>query len=275
MSVDIGETFRDGMGRVTTQAGAVFVAVFALAAVARYVAWNSLFAAVLRWVRLNVGLADYYGEMYAFALRWFLALLESETTLAYLEGSIPTILGLIVAIWATEKLVGIGAIRWFVEKQSGRIEVGHFLDRFVWTVVNLVVGGLVYFVVVAVGFAFFVVPGIYLGVALYFFKFEVVVEGENAFTALGNSWNLTRGNRLLLFVLGIVFFFVVGALWQLTGVVSGFSLLLGAIVTAVGWAVGSVAWIAIASDAYNQLRDVSGPDDGAPESATANGPATL
>lgn len=73
--------------------------------------------------------------------------------------------------------------------QSGRKIANYFLA-------NILFG-----VVVCIGTLLFVIPGIYLGIRLQFFGQSIVDEDTSAIQALKQSWALTKGKVMPLFLL--------------------------------------------------------------------------
>jgi hypothetical protein len=59
---------------------------------------------------------------------------------------------------------------------------------------ELVVGGIVYCVIIVVGFIFLVVPGVWLWGCLQLWLIALCVEGLGPFAALGRSWRLIERN---------------------------------------------------------------------------------
>ena len=121
---------------------------------------------------------------------------------------------------------------------------------------STLVGGVVVFVAVTVGFAFLFLPGIYLSACLLFFVFAVGVEDRGVVGALERTWSLSRGNRLRLAVvvlLGGVGGAVVGvvpAVFQLAGAAAlgdVASALLNAVVFTVVYGVVAAAYLQVDS----------------------------
>lgn len=88
---------------------------------------------------------------------------------------------------------------------------------------STLVGGIVVFVAVMIGFAFLFLPGLFLAACFLFFIFAVGVEDRGVLGALKRSWSLSKGNRLRLIALvlisGIIgaIVGVIPALFQLAG----------------------------------------------------------
>jgi hypothetical protein len=105
-----------------------------------------------------------------------------------------------------------------------------------------------------VGFAL----AIYITIALVFFLPLIALEDNNFIEAFGSSWQLTKGNRLSVFLLLVAVGIVRIVISILGGIVSGivsFIPVLGSLVTiAVGSAL-TVFTLAVIFEAYRQLRE--------------------
>jgi hypothetical protein len=119
---------------------------------------------------------------------------------------LPPVLGGLVAFVLSIALlvVSIGAIRVFVSDETEHLPREYFSRNIVWAAINFVIGGIIFGIIVALGFVVLIVPGIFLLVALAFWTVYVAVEDQNFIKAFRSSWGLTRGYRLNLFVLGVV-----------------------------------------------------------------------
>lgn len=116
--------------------------------------------------------------------------------------------------------------------------------------VSLVLG-----VVVPLGFALFIVPGLFLAICFQFAIFAVAVEDEGPLDALRRSWELARGNRWRLLGL-VVLLGVVGGISGAAG--SLFSLanpLIGQLVSLGANSIFLVLMYGILADAFLQLRE--------------------
>lgn len=247
MAINVGSAVERGVRRVATPQGATLVAAFAVVAVGVALLWESVLG---RFVAGD-GFFAFVPPDIAAELRGAWANYE-----VLLEVGLPVeaLLGVVLALWLVRIVLRVGAIRWFVGDADRPLAGELFTDRLGWTVLNLVAGTVLYGVAVLVGLVILVVPGVFLAVALFFFNYEVIVEGENAVDALSNSWSLTAGDRLKLFILGALFAGIglaastVGNPAVLPGRLT--SVVLGAALSA---AVGVVG-IATAADAYTQLQ---------------------
>jgi len=119
-------------------------------------------------------------------------------------------------------------------------------------VVSVVLG-----VGVTVGFAFFIIPGLFLAVSLQFAVFAVAVEDTGPIEAFRRSWELASGNRWRLLAL-VVLFGVVGAIGGAIGSVFAFvSPSVGQLISLVINSVLVILMYGIIADSFVQLRDGS------------------
>jgi hypothetical protein len=169
--------------------------------------------------------------------------------------AIPPAVGAVVSLLAglATVVLAIGALRTFVSDETERLPSEHFTRNVVWPGLNFIVGSVVFAVLVALGFVFFVVPGVFLLVALVFWTVYVAVEDENFVEAMQDSWGLTRGHRLRLFLLGVavaVVALVVSAVFGAAGIVGG---VIGVIIVQMGSALTTVFTLATLAAAYDLL----------------------
>lgn len=77
------------------------------------------------------------------------------------------------------------------------------------TYITLLAAFILTAIAVAIGLVLLIVPGLILLVGWAFFQQALVLEGHGPTDCLSRSWDLTRGNRLRLFGIGLTFFIVV------------------------------------------------------------------
>lgn len=70
-------------------------------------------------------------------------------------------------------------------------------------VIAIALGSLLYIIMTVAGFIALIVPGIILGIAFSFYSFPIVEKNMGALDALKTSWNLTKGNRMNVFVFSL------------------------------------------------------------------------
>ncbi|USZ68314.1 hypothetical protein NGM10_00900 [Halorussus salilacus] len=115
---------------------------------------------------------------------------------------VASLLSLLLAVVSIA--VVLAAIRTFVSDETDEIPRENFRHNLLWAGLNLLVGGIVFGILVTIGFVFLVVPGLFLLVSLFFWQIYVAVEDQNFVEGFQSSWGLTDGNRLRLFGLGIL-----------------------------------------------------------------------
>lgn len=277
MSLDVPAAIENGLTRTATQTGAILIGLFIAVGLAVSVAMNSLMVTLFTE---TFDLREVFAESPDITYEEFAQQIQSSAPLDLIDAPASVLVGLILLAMLVQVVIRIGAIRWFVEERRGALRAELFTRRLLWTVGNLVVGAILFGALVFVapllvtGIAFVLHPllgvlvllvalvvMIFLTVALYFYNYQIVVEGSNALNALAESWTLTEGNRLMLFFLGFVFVVVGGIVGGGVGLAVGFNLLLSTVVSQVVNALIGVATIAVAADAFNQLRGK--PDESA------------
>ena len=119
---------------------------------------------------------------------------------------------------------------------------------------SLVVVNLVLAVVIPLGLALFVVPGLFLAVSFQFAVFAVAVEDHGPLGALRRSWTLARGDRWRLLVLVVLFGVVGGVSGALGSLFSLADPLVGQLVSVGVTSVFLVLMYGVLADAFLQLR---------------------
>lgn len=166
-----------------------------------------------------------------------------------LAAALSTVLGLVGLV------VVLAAFRTFVSDDQETLPIERFSRNLGWAWVNLLIGWIVFWIVVGIGFVFLLVPGLFLLVSLLFWGVYVAVEDQNFVEGFQNSWQLARGNRLRLFATGVLVVIIslvvswVFGIPQLAGLTGWIGLLLGQI----GTAVTTVFVLATISRTYVQL----------------------
>jgi hypothetical protein len=286
MSLNIGEAIKTGFTRAATVPGAIFAVGILALGLASTLTVNS----ILRTVLLeNEAVRQAIEENPEITYEEFTTTMEGQIPLGFLDVD-PVLLGIgFVALLIVQFVFTIGVIRWFTEAADQGLYAGLFTRRLLWTVGNLILAMIVFavilggipLIVVAVaglvggeliallaGLAL-IIPLLYVYVALYFYNFEIIVEGANAIDAFGNSWGLTMNNRLSLFFLGAIFVIASLVLGLVVGAVTAVSPLVNVLSTQVLNAALAVVGIGITAAAYNQLRGTE------PASVGAAGPDAL
>ncbi|MFB6281291.1 MAG: hypothetical protein ABEH40_04675 [Haloferacaceae archaeon] len=178
--------------------------------------------------------------------------------------AVAAVVGLVFALLTAT--VSIGAFRVFLTDERERLPAEAFTRRLAWTLLNVVVGGVVFGIAVGVGLLLLVVPGVFLAVALAFWAVIVVDEGVSFVAGFRRSWRFTGGHRLRLFLLGLVVFVAVLVTNLVFGAVGG---LVGFFLPALGVLVGQIGsafttvfvWATLAA-AYRDLGGAADPAGG-------------
>lgn len=252
MALQIGAALRDAGARLVSRTGAILLGTYLLLLLGLQSMLNSLLATA--YARMGLGAA-------VEALP-----LVVDVPVAVAGGGV-----LLATLLATYH--SIVSTRTFVADARDRFP-GDALTRNVpLAILNVVVGGLVYGLLVFLGSLLLLVPGIVAYVAFLFLVPYVAVEDRNFVDALGASYRLGRGNWLQLFVLVLV---AVGGA-SVVGAVVGFagSLLLppaaAQLAIVLVQAPVSLYTLALIAVAFDQLRD---PTDGDHPGAAASAGAS-
>lgn len=111
------------------------------------------------------------------------------------------------------KLIYIDAVR---EKE---IELRKLIAGFN-NYLNIILANLLKFALVAMGFVFFIIPGIILACRLSFVSYLVMDKDLDPIQAIEQSWNLTKGIGWNIFIMAIfsIFIFIFGLILLIIGV---------------------------------------------------------
>lgn len=153
-------------------------------------------------------------------------------------------------------IASIVAVRTLVGEATERIPRQHLTRNMGYAFINIAVGGLAYSIAVLLGLVLFIVPGLYIMSALYFWTIYVAVEDQNFIEAFKSSWKLTEGNRLKVFLLLLVLMTISAVLSGVFGLAGLANLkIVGEILSAAAGAVTAIFTLAAVADLYRQLSD--------------------
>ena len=197
MTVNVEQSLKEGFKRTISRNGLLLIVVWALVGSVSLLAYNS----------------------------WFASLFTSLPTQPMLIGPTldisPLFAGVAtVVLYLISFVVMAGALRTFVTDERRTLPGNYFTRNLGWMLVNLIVGYVLFFFVLWIGFILLIVPGIFLLVSLFFWFVIVVVEDRNFYDAFQESWALAKGNRWSLLGVGLAVT-VVG--WVLMGIPMGLS----------------------------------------------------
>jgi hypothetical protein len=255
MSLQIGPALRSGGESLLSRTGAVLLAAYIALMAALLPLSNTMIVRIYE----RVGLAEAAGVIP----------LVLDVPLSVAVGGY--LLGTLVGAY-----LSLVAVRTFVSGDGRQFPSGAFTRNVPLAIANLVAGGLVYGLLVALGTAAFVIPGIVAYIAFLFMLPYVAVEDRNFVDALRSSYRLSSGNWLVLGVLLLVVFGFAGVVGAVVGLVSGLLLppALGQLSLAFVQSPVSLFSLAVVAAAFEQLREADDDHGGAtPATETPSTPA--
>lgn len=120
-------------------------------------------------------------------------------------GFAATIFGLIS--WFVSILISMGLIRIALKiVDGGQAEVADLFQQS-GLALPYIIAGFIFSIVVSIGLAFLILPGIYLAITLGFFGYNIVDKEMPAIESLQKSAEITRDQKWELFSFGLVLFF--------------------------------------------------------------------
>ena len=223
-----------GFDRLATRGGSMLVAAYVLLQLAAQVGVQSLFVEFAPSLT-----AEQLAQAYPLAVDLPVAVSAGLTALV-------AVAGIVLNVVAMRAL--------YADVDS--VPTAEHTRRLARTVAVTFVVSVVAGLVILVGYAAVVLPGIVLTVCLAFSTLVVAVEDAGVVEALKRSWELTSGNRVRLFFLGFVVVVTSGFVGAFFGIVGVFAPVLGDLLTALVTGVISLYSTAVRVGAYRQLADV-------------------
>ena len=241
MALDIGSALVDGAKRTFKKNGLIIAGLFFAISILSTVASNSLIQAFID---------------------------EGVIPSEYAMTEVPLALGisstasgiLLAATFVLSGIFALASLRTLVSNETETIPREYFTRNIVWALLNLLVGGIAFSIAFFLGLIAFIIPGLFILVSLYFWNVFVIVEDQNFIEAFKSSWNLTEGNRLELFGLGVIVVAIGFATGIVGWIVSLITALIGIPVVSTVFQLilnsfVSVFSIATLAQAYNQLKE--------------------
>lgn len=240
MSLQIGDAVSGGLEKLTTTAGLQLAALY-------------IVVTLLSTLGINSAVAEMAPEATGAAGSIALTL-----PLGVAGGVVLFVLGAILGI-----VLNVVILRTVAHDASELTRIPADVTRSLpKTVVFLLITGIIVFLSVLLGFIFLVIPGIFLMVSLVFSQVYVAVEDMGPIEALSASWELSKGNRLSIFLLGVLVFvigFVVGMVGSVTSIVSPAA---GTVVSVLISGVINIFSSAVLVEAFLQLSNGSNSEGG-------------
>lgn len=256
MPLDVARALKEGLDRLASHNGALFVGVFLLVSLLGNVALDS---AVLALEALSAELAADIGEPQPESLS------EGATPLGFeLPGAVITILVLIwLLAWAAMSII---TVRVMATEHTDEIPDELLSRRLTLATVNEIVARIVVLTLVGIGLLLFFLPGIFLAICFYFVRPLIAIEDRNAIDAMAESWRVSKGDRFAIFalLLGAVLIYVaISIVGTLGGIVLSSLPVAGIVVSIAFAAIANVFWLAVSARAFVQLHE---PAEGSTES---------
>lgn len=241
MSIDIGQAIEEGGRRTVAQNGLYLVVITWVLGVLNGLFGNTVARGMFQQFQGAMGPGMGPGAMMGPSLG--------------LSPGLAGVLSLLVTL--ATLVVAAAAIRTFVTDDTETLPGKRFTRNLGWMLVNLVVGGIVFGIAVGIGFVLLVIPGLFLLVSLFFWSFYVVVDDENFVEGFSNSWGITKGNRIMLFVLGVLVAIISIVVSWVFGIpqLVGLTGWIGLVVAQLGSAIASVFALATAARTFLQLTE--------------------
>lgn len=211
MSLDIGRAFGEGFSRTIARNGLIFIAVFAVIAFLTTVLVQSVAVGMVESIHQFFTAAD-PTELGVPQEQYEANLKELETAVEELRAQMPLAFPISAGIAAVALLVlalvseavSIVAVRIFASDETQGIPSDLVTRNILLATLNGFVGGIVVWVLIGLGLVVLVIPGIFLAVAFFFLRQEIAIRDKNFVQAMADSWRLTKGHRIRVFVVGLV-----------------------------------------------------------------------
>ncbi|WP_324757163.1 hypothetical protein [Haloarcula montana] len=256
MSLDIGDAISNGFERLTDRNGLLLLGVFVAFGLVNTVVGQSFFTAYLEFVRSSFetmpggpGMGD---QPFPFAP-------GGQSMPFSLPLSLPVVAALSLGLAVLSEALRIVTIRVIASDERTTIPDTATRNIGMATVTAFLLG-LVVNIAIGIGLVFLILPGVFLAVSFYFVRPAIALE-DKGIDALSRSWELATGNRLDLFLLLVLVWFI-SLLASIPATILNFvSPIAGALVGVVVNAVVLVFGIAVATDAFLQLRTDEDDDE--------------
>lgn len=171
-------------------------------------AWKGLISQFWLLVGLIIGFTIVYSLLYIFALP--------------AKGESMTISGIIVSVlcWLLLCLFQLGYMKNCFQTLDGEEPQFSSYGQVSRKLFSYLVASIIFTLIVAIGTALFVIPGIYLILRLQFFFASMVDENTGIIESFKRSWEITKGHTLKLFIIMLIMILIsiIGQLALLVGI---------------------------------------------------------
>ena len=245
MALRIGSTLQEAGYRLFSRTGAILLAAFFALMIGFQALINTIVA--ISFTRLGFGEAT--------------AALPLTLDIPLSVAGAGVAVGSVVSLYLT-----IVSFRTFVAGARDSFPDGAFTRNVPLAMVNVLVGGIVYGLLVFIGSLLLLIPGIFAYVVFIFMMPYIIVEDRNFVAALKESYRLTEGDRVALF--GLLFIVIAAAalVGGIVGLVGALALPQSAtqLPTVVIQPLVSLYSTAVIAVAFEQLRETDGIPPSAP-----------
>jgi uncharacterized membrane protein len=170
--------------------------------------WKGLISQFWLLVGLVIGFTIVYSLLYLFALP--------------AKGESMTVSGIIISVlcWLLLCLFQLGYMKNCFQTLDGEEPQFSSYGQVSRQLLSYLAASVIFMLIVAVGTALLVVPGVYLALRLQFFFASMVDENTGIIDAFRRSWEITKGYTLKLFVIMLIMILIslIGQLALLIGV---------------------------------------------------------
>jgi hypothetical protein len=275
MSIDIGLALRDGASRTAAKNGLILAAVFAGIALLFTVLMQSLVVSGVEAIleafqslspqELGLEQAEY--EQARAEFETAREDVRSTATLA-LEIPIGIAIAGLVLLGLLGEAVRIVAVRVFATDQTDAVSRELVTDNIILATLNGIVGKIIVGVLILLGLLLLVIPGIVLAVLFFFLRQEIAIKDKNFVQAMADSWRITSGNRIEVFVIGAALLIasqlesVAASVLEFVSTTAGAvgAAIVGGLLTAFVLAVTTRAYVQIDADAAQSPETDPGPE---------------
>lgn len=179
------------------------------------------------------------------------------------DASMPVLLIGLLGLAVVVEAVRIVAVRAFASGELGGVSTESATRRLpiatAYGFIAVLVTWIAIIVLSALTFFLLFIPVVFVYLGLLFVRQEIAIADAGLIEAISNSWQLTKGNRWDLLLLGIVLFVVTIVIQLITTSVAG---TVGLVVSALLSSTEAIFGAALVTEAYVQLRADSQPADG-------------
>jgi hypothetical protein len=262
MGLDIGQALREGASRTATKNGLILAVVFAGIALLTTVLLQTFSVAVFDSA-LSAFQSASPQELGLTQAEYDRTITDFESALEDVREMSPLAVGLspgiatggLLVLALLAEAVSIVAVRVFATAETDAIPGDLATDNIVFATLNGFVGKVVVWGLILLGLVFLVIPGLAFAVLFYFLRQEIALENKNFVQAMADSWRLTKGYRIEVFLLGVVLIVVSRLEDVSSGIVGLVSTTGGAVAAAAVGSLLSVFGAAVVTRAYVQINE--------------------